>query len=452
MKFAIGRTQSALEPQQVATSGVVSAALQQSPLMQQQMSKLTAIRQSAQQQLQRKQLSDVASQNMRLAAKEPLQGKFEPAAVIQRQAETGSDSTCLPDKFKSEATNDEMMLKHQADVMEARALQLKSFDSSPKRKTTASQDVVQRLVVQSDWLRKNNDKMETATSSGGPWSACEDKTSAGYRDAAEQVLGSLDGINTLAKYKIIPPATMSGRGPLAKAHLIAAEFGGQLKYSPVENIRYHPLSVEYGQWQLDENQVGKSIGRGYITSRSTELGNFASTLMSLDIGKIVEEEYGYLAAYDVSRKFAQVLGAAASVPTSVSFNYKNIDNPKLDFNHSWDGLENVLQVQSVPAENVFSAMNELGMELPSNVSFDAVSNDVVINSREKLVELIGQLGIKGGSLKNLIKKVNQLKSVVKSKKISVQAATEALNKHPYLTTKPGTWILADSFDSWDDLV
>jgi|GEM_PF-1990471 hypothetical protein len=520
MKFAKGRIQSDAGPQTPAAAGTASAELQQSPLLQQQTAQLTAIRHSVQQQLQRKQLGNVVSQKMSLDEEEPLQGKFEPAADSQCQAESSSNNTGMPDQLKSgieslsgyamddvkvhynsakpatmqahayaqgsdihiapgqeqhlpheawhvvqqkqgrvkattqlkgEAINDDPSLEYEADVMGARALQLRSFDRSPKR-NTAADNVVQCLVVQSDWLRKTNEQMETATSSGGPWSACEDKTNAGYRDAAEQVLGSLDGINTLAKHKIIPPATMSGRGPLAKAHLIAAEFGGQLKYSPSENIRYHPLSIEYGQWQLDENQVGKSIGRGYITSRSTELGRGASTLMSLDIGKIIEKDHGYAAGFDVSKKIATVLGAAASVPTSVSFQYNNIDNPELNFNHSWDGLESVLKVQSVPAESVFSAMIELQLELPSNILFDSVSNDVVIKSKEKLVELIDELGIKGGSLKNLVKKINQLKDLVKSKTISVNTAIDALNKHPYLKTKPGRWVLADSFDSWEDLL
>ena len=82
MKFAKGRTQSALEPQQAAASGAASAALQQSPLMQQQAAQLMALRQGARQLLQRKQLTDVAQQ-LSLEEEEPMQGKF---AVVQQAA------------------------------------------------------------------------------------------------------------------------------------------------------------------------------------------------------------------------------------------------------------------------------------------------------------------------------------------------------------------------------
>ncbi|WP_202802298.1 eCIS core domain-containing protein [Rheinheimera nanhaiensis] len=102
MKFAKGRTQSVQEPQHTASSGAASAALQQSPLMQQQAAQLLALRQGAQQLLQRKQLTDV-SQQISLEEEEPLQGKFEPAAVSQRQAEESSNSnnTGMPDQLKS---------------------------------------------------------------------------------------------------------------------------------------------------------------------------------------------------------------------------------------------------------------------------------------------------------------------------------------------------------------
>ncbi|KDC49699.1 hypothetical protein [Pseudoalteromonas sp. S3431] len=312
-------------------------------------------------------------------------------------------------------------------------------------------NVVQRLVVQSDWLRQGAENIETATSSSGPWKECTDKTSAGYRDNAEKSLGTLDGLNALAKHSVIPPATMSGRGPLAKAHLIAAEFGGQLKFSPVDNIRYHPLDVEYGQWQLDENDVGKAEGRGYITSRSSELGVGIPYLMSLDIGDIVEKEYGFSAGYHVSQQFEPWLQAAASVPISVAFKYTNVDNPYLNISHSWGGIRSVLKVQAVSAKNVFGAMLDLGLELPDSVVFDESSNDAHISSREQMISLIVDLGIKGKSLINLYKKINSLKKLVTAGTIPLNDAIDAINKHPYLATKPGKWILAGNFSTWADL-
>lgn len=135
MKFAKGRTQSVQEPQHTAAAGAASAALQQSPLMQQQAAQLLALRQGARQLLQRKQLTDVSqqvsleeeepmqgkfdvaqqaaleeeeplqgkfavAQQAALEEEEPLQGKFEPAAVSQRQAEA-SNNTGMPNQLKS---------------------------------------------------------------------------------------------------------------------------------------------------------------------------------------------------------------------------------------------------------------------------------------------------------------------------------------------------------------
>ncbi|MCS4308120.1 hypothetical protein M2404_002468 [Rheinheimera pacifica] len=67
MKFANGRTQPALEPQHSAGSSAASAALQQSPLLQQQATQLMAIRQGKQQQLQRRHLGGIVSQRMNLS-------------------------------------------------------------------------------------------------------------------------------------------------------------------------------------------------------------------------------------------------------------------------------------------------------------------------------------------------------------------------------------------------
>lgn len=135
MKFAKGRTQAAVKPQPASTSGTASAALQQSPLLRQQAAQLMAIRQGAQQLLQRQQPTDVSQQisleeeeplqgkfdvaqqaaleeedplqgkfavlqQAALEEEEPLQGKFEPAAVSQRQAEA-SNNTGMPNQLKN---------------------------------------------------------------------------------------------------------------------------------------------------------------------------------------------------------------------------------------------------------------------------------------------------------------------------------------------------------------
>ncbi|GAB2911094.1 eCIS core domain-containing protein [Rheinheimera gaetbuli] len=152
MRFAKGRTQDSSVAQQVQ-AGVASASLQQSQLLQQQTEQVTAIQHSPQQQLQRKQLQGLVSQQISLEEEpmqgkfavvqqagleeeepmqgkfavvqqagleeeeplqgkfavvqqagleeEPLQGKFEPAVVSQRQADTSINNTGMPDQLKS---------------------------------------------------------------------------------------------------------------------------------------------------------------------------------------------------------------------------------------------------------------------------------------------------------------------------------------------------------------
>lgn len=155
MKFAKGRTQPEPTSRRTATSGVASAALQQSPLLRQQATQLMTLRHGAQPSLQRKQPDGGVSQQISLdeeepmqgkfalvqqaaleeeeplqgkfalvqqaaleeeeplqgkfatvqqaalEEEEPLQGKFEPAAVSQRQAEQASNNTGMPDQLKS---------------------------------------------------------------------------------------------------------------------------------------------------------------------------------------------------------------------------------------------------------------------------------------------------------------------------------------------------------------
>ena len=83
MKFAKGRTQPGPTSRHMATSGVASAALQQSPLLRQQATQLMSIRHGAQPSLLRKQPDGGVSQQVSLDEEEPLQGKF---ALVQHAA------------------------------------------------------------------------------------------------------------------------------------------------------------------------------------------------------------------------------------------------------------------------------------------------------------------------------------------------------------------------------
>ena len=313
-------------------------------------------------------------------------------------------------------------------------------------------DIVQRVVVQSDWLRNGAEGMELAKSSAGPWKKCEDKTNESYRSAAEKALGSLDGLNILSKYGVIPEATMKGRGPLARSHLIGASFGGQLKYAPAENIRFHPLDLEYGPWQKDETTVEKTARRGYITARSTSLGAGHAFMMSREIGDLVAGEHGFVAGLHAARQIEPHLQASEAVPVSVSFSYNDTETSDLDFNHSWGGLDSVLRVLPVPANNVFAAMEELKLPLPPGIVLAAGSNDIPVSTRTDMLEKIAALSLSSGARPNLIKKINNLKGLVAKGTIALAAAAEAINKHPYLSTKPGKWVLDASFSTWEDLI
>lgn len=359
-------------------------------------------------------------------------------------------------QLKGEAPiNDEVGLEREAGVMGAKAASM-AFTWEPAvqvvRFSGADSGVAQRVVVQSDWLKHGEEGMELAKSSAGPWEKCEDKTNEGYRNAAEKALGSLDSLNTLSKYGVIPEATMSGRGPLARSHLIGAAFGGQLKYTPTENIRYHPLALEYGPWQKDETVVEKTARRGYITARSTSLGPGHAFLMSREIGDLVASEYGFVAGLHVARQIESHLQASEAVPVSASFSYNDVDTPALDFAHSWDGLDSVLRVLPVPANHVFAAMDELKLPLPSGVVLAAGSNDIPVNTRTDMLQKIDALSLSSGAKQNLFKKINNLKALVAAGTISLAVAADAINKHPHLKTKPGNWVLGASFSSWEDLV
>lgn len=355
-------------------------------------------------------------------------------------------------QMKGVSVNDNDSLEQEADQMGAKILQSKGDNQVVENLGSSSGTTVQRVVVQSDWMKKGDSSMELATTSAGPWNKCTDKTSAGYRDSAEEQLGSLRGLDVLSKYGVIPEATMKGRGPFARAHLIAASFGGQKKFTtPQDNIRYHPLDVEYGDWQLSENAVEAADGRGFLTARSSEMGAGTAFLMALDIGKIVENEHGFLAGHYVTQAFEPLLAAAAYVPTAVGFTYVNIDEPGNNITKQWNGLESTLDVKPVGAARVFAAMKELGLKLPPGIDFDDKGSDVQVNNRDKLLELIGGIGIAKGALGNLNKKINNLKTLVAEGKITVENATDALNKHPYLQKKPGRWILGGTFSTWADL-
>lgn len=397
-----------------------------------------------------RRLKDIMANSPQAVAKRKISQRMNhrERLLVQRKRLSSKFLLNKPAQLDALPVNDGMRHERAASGVRAKACR-----GSPVQAVHVSgmPNIVQRVVVQSDWLRSGAEGMELAKSSAGPWKKCEDKTNESYRSAAEKTLGSLDGLNTLSKYGVIPEATMKGRGPLARSHLIGASFGGQLKYAPAENIRFHPLALEYGPWQKDETSVESTARRGYITARSTSLGAGHAFMMSREIGDLVAREHGFVAGLHVARQIEPHLQASEAVPVSVSFSYNDAETSDLDFKHSWDGLDSVLRVLPVPANNVFAAMEELKLPLPSGILLAAGSNDIPVSTRTDMLEKIAALSLSSGARPNLIKKINNLKGLVAKGTIALAAAAEAINKHPYLSTKPGKWVLDASFSTWEDL-
>lgn len=305
--------------------------------------------------------------------------------------------------------NDDAGLEHEADVMGARALQTKSaaehlvpssLGSSNKSlaQLQGNGKIIQRVVVQSDWLKFDRTGEEKKTllsqSSAGPWSECTDKTNAGYRIAAETVLGDRSILYTLAKHKIIPAPITGGRNPFTRSHLIAAEFGGQLKFSPPANVRYHPEPLEYGAWQAAETTVSRDGLTGYITVASDENSPALGYQMARKISDGLREVVPRDDLAEIERELAHHLRVTQFIPPTVVFRYDDIEDPSRNFRHEWGGQDAGLAVvDGLNPGIILPALLEAGIRLPESCekARDEASSSIpsfTINSKADLVQLI----------------------------------------------------------------
>lgn len=257
----------------------------------------------------------------------------------------------------------------------------------------SKQDVIQRVTVQSDWLKFERDsKPKTMLSSGsqGPWTECTDKTNGGYREAGETALGDRSLLYTLAKHKIIPAIITGSRNPYTRSHLIAAEFGGQLKFSPSDNIRYHPETLEYGRWQESETRVSTTAKRGFITTVSDDNSPATAVSMAKSIVDIIRSQMRSDEADAIQQELVKRLACTRYIPPTVVFRYTDVDDESLSFRGQWDGQDAGLQVLSVSPETIYRALAEAGITLPSGLgSAEAIAAPVhTIASRGDLVNLI----------------------------------------------------------------
>lgn len=326
---------------------------------------------------------------------------------------------------------------------------------------------LQRVVVQSEWLKMqpspkaDKKKAEmgeptiyTATSVAGPYVECTDTTSAGYRDGAEKALGSLVPFSVLAKWGIIPPSGRSGANPFARAHLIAAEFGGQLQYSdPSQNIRFHGQGLEYGDWQQAENRVKRKGKRGFITARSTEAR--AAALTARTIIDLIRDT---LSSHDGQRLEAALrneLKAADFVPFDVGFDYTDVDDSEQSFTRRWSNQDAPLTVQPAAAGAVYGALQELGIlgslgiGIPGELAASSTKPDTEISSRASLITLLhGLLQKKDEKRKKTVLAMINKQRLLPPDKFGDMDFAKQLAKLPEMGGENSNLKVTGNFRSW----
>jgi hypothetical protein len=338
--------------------------------------------------------------------------------------------------------------------------------------------LVQRLVVQSDWLKmvppdaapmegtsaekaptdKSAKKAELgeptifiSKSYGGPYVECTDTTDTGYRDNAEKALGPLDALDVLANWKVLKPSAQSGASAFAKAHLIAAEFGGQYKYPPAENIRFHQRELEYGEWQKAENKVKRSGKLGYVTARSNEAKAARDTAEL--VVNVIRDKLDAPVAVQLEQRLALLLKAADFVPFDVGFRYTDDEDPGKSFEKEWGDQDAHLRLDAgVTPAAVYGALNKLGLLAPLGISMPAESASPAkrtITSRADLIALLSEFCGKSGSgrKKTIATSLNATLNIPAEKFGAAQFA-EKLKKLPELTNEVFTIDVVGDFRTW----
>lgn len=254
--------------------------------------------------------------------------------------------------------------------------------------------IVQRTVVQSDWLKieKEPRKISMAQTSTGPWTEIKDKTNEGYRSAAEAILGDRDILFQLARLNIIRARPVGARNPFTRSHLIAAQFGGQKKFAPQANIRYHPETLEYGEWQASETKVEDTGEQGYITVRSTEASDTTGALLAIQIVDIIRDAISGGDASRIEAALGEKLACARYIPVSVGFDYTDTVNPSRSFANTWSNQDAELELEAIVSkEQVYKLLQAVAIPLPGGLDLMAIEQSIpkyTISERAHLVNLI----------------------------------------------------------------
>lgn len=358
--------------------------------------------------------------------------------------------------------NDDPHLEHEADVMGARA----SGASPPARPAgaptspaaaPASPAVVQRVAVRSDELKIDRTGPEPAVLI---WSDREkgfvrntEGSTEGYREQAEAALGPLAPLRILSIRGVIPPPR-GNANPFVRSHLISAEFGGQRKYPPAENVRFHSSELEYGEWQDAESHVKNKGNRGYIYARSSESGD-AREMADVIVGLVQR----YLAPDQATALWkelaTQTLRAANFVPIAVSFRYLDFDDKSADLDKEWDDQDSRLRVDpAIGPGAVFGALNDLGLltkfgiQIPGELQAAAAPPTQAINSRAALISLLKSAKFRDNRrAETALNGLNKKKAIPQAR-FDDDAFANELKKLPEFNQKNLTIQVTGGFRSW----
>jgi hypothetical protein len=377
--------------------------------------------------------------------------------------------------------NDDAALEKEADVMGARAnassAQLmaawqappSNLQTPPPISQTAT-TVVQRIVVDSYWLRfdrtareqtlaetpekeaskvkkkemHNQPRISIATSPTSGFTLCEDSTDSSYRNSAEERLGSLGPLALLAMWGAISP-----KAQFMKAHLIGAEFGGQQKYRPADNIRFHPRDLEQGEWQGAENAVKNGGHRGILTVRSTE-SDSASQLVR-ELLAVIASDVSFETFINLRGKLQKLLVAANYVPESVEFIYQDFEGGE-NVHQSWKDQATSLAVIGKQKE-IYGALQALGViedlkiAIPEQIRTEVSTPEVEINSKQRLYDLLLEhcKDKKAGRRKDVL---NHILNFRKSSRAGDEAFAAHIKKLPELKSANLVVKVTGDFRTW----
>jgi hypothetical protein len=310
--------------------------------------------------------------------------------------------------------------------------------------------LLQRAKVESWELAMRESVVHMRHSPQQEFVPVNDSTNGEYLDRAEAALGDREPLNILAKWDVLPRAKIPA--PWWRSHLIGAEFGGQKKYSPADNVRYHPVALEQGEWQAAETAVKKQQ-QGTLHATSDECRGAAA--LAKQVADALKTEVGP----ELVPALQQTLKAADNVAESVSFKFVTPEG-QAAVNGSWGNQNAMLKViDGVDPKKVFSALAEMQAagKLPKEAITIAPENLVPataeITTFEGLRDYLARAFANSGNPRKIaIKK--KLKELVANLRVNDAAFTQQVANMPEVKGLPDkpklsdvrSWLTVDNVD------